>query len=869
MYFRQKVPKNWSADSSSSTPANINLVNKDNHKFGVQVVEPGLIRVVHELPEKYGATKINWENSPNVEVSEKATSASSMKLTTDQLEIGVSWDVTPRVQIWNKKGEKIHTDFPTRSYSFDAGTGAVYHYIEREWYTPVNEDEASSYRKTPKEMIDLPLERNEFIYGLGESRGPLIKNGKRFRMEARDALGFDWEEGDTLYKLSPFYVVYNRRTNSFYGLWYNTLTDSEFDMGVESDVLWGCFRTFVAKSGPLDYYLIYGDGTLPSILSLYSKLVSPSKKSVSPDLPPLNQLGYLASSMSMAEEINAGASIINFVKRSREEGFPIDGLYLSSGWCQNADGDRQFFTWNTVKYPNPKKFVETIEKDLGVVIIANIKPWLLTNHDYYKDADASGAFVKAAEDKTGDEVSPNGSSMSYLWSRGFGEFAPGSYFDFSTAAGNEFWRKCVRESLLENGVTGVWIDNNEFSSLVDDEDLFKGEEPIWDLGSKYGGGEETQRRLGWNGPVSMGKVGRAVQTMGMAKATYQAYKDVFPHTRPVIVSRSGSTGVHAVAHGSWGGDNTSTWQALKYSTKMTLSQGLSLGFGLYGHDIGGFAGVKNPSPELLIRWCQQGSWHTRFTVHSSKKVSTTLWMYPEIKPVLRKILDFRYRFLPTMYSFYVNHYFKNGWSVLKPLLWYHSKDNVTLAVDEQFIVGDKIMVVPVLEKQKTSVEAYLPAIANDTDDRIAWCEIDTGKWHTPSGNGEFVELDAPIDRIPVLARSGAIIVLGGACTETAYDGIGEREATIYAAPGVASKGSFSLIEDDGKTDAHTSQQLYTELELSYVASASHVEVSIDIKHAKYQLPYDTITFKLPEGDNRELIYKNTNGKGKLDVSIRV
>lgn len=48
--------------------------------------------------------------------------------------------------------------------------------------------------------------------------------------------------------------------------------------------------------------------------------------------------------------------------------------------------------------------------------------------------------------------------------------------------------------------------------------------------------------------------------------------------------------------------------------QMTLSYGMSFGCGLYGHDIGGFAGKHHPSPELLVRWCQNGAWHSRFTV---------------------------------------------------------------------------------------------------------------------------------------------------------------------------------------------------------------------------------------------------------------
>lgn len=36
------------------------------------------------------------------------------------------------------------------------------------------------------------------------------------------------------------------------------------------------FRTYRAGCGPLDYYVILGDGTLSSVVSIYASLVSPS-----------------------------------------------------------------------------------------------------------------------------------------------------------------------------------------------------------------------------------------------------------------------------------------------------------------------------------------------------------------------------------------------------------------------------------------------------------------------------------------------------------------------------------------------------------------------------------------------------------------
>lgn len=57
--------------------------------------------------------------------------------------------------------------------------------------------------------------------------------------------------GDPLYKLNPFYTVYNKKTNIWHGIFYNNLSDSSIDLGSECDALWGCFRAYKANTGPV------------------------------------------------------------------------------------------------------------------------------------------------------------------------------------------------------------------------------------------------------------------------------------------------------------------------------------------------------------------------------------------------------------------------------------------------------------------------------------------------------------------------------------------------------------------------------------------------------------------------------------------
>lgn len=50
--------------------------------------------------------------------------------------------------------------------------------------------------------------------------------------------------------------MHNRKSKQqWYGMFYNNLNDSSFDMGAEIDVLWGCFRSYRANTGPVSLFL--------------------------------------------------------------------------------------------------------------------------------------------------------------------------------------------------------------------------------------------------------------------------------------------------------------------------------------------------------------------------------------------------------------------------------------------------------------------------------------------------------------------------------------------------------------------------------------------------------------------------------------
>ena len=96
-------------------------------------------------------------------------------------------------------------DRPTQAYNFGYWDERVYHYLRRD-----------------------PAER---YYGLGERTGPMDRAGGRFRLSNIDCMGYDAASTDPLYKHIPFYITARPQLGAAFGLFYDTLSDCDFDFG--------------------------------------------------------------------------------------------------------------------------------------------------------------------------------------------------------------------------------------------------------------------------------------------------------------------------------------------------------------------------------------------------------------------------------------------------------------------------------------------------------------------------------------------------------------------------------------------------------------------------------------------------------------
>lgn len=672
---------------------------------------------------------------------------------------------------WHDLDKRLfHADLPRLAYAYNSAGRDVFHYARRF--------------------------SGEFYYGFGERAGKLSKVGMRMRMLNLDSLGYNAETTDPLYKHCPFYITFNPELNIAYGLLYDNLATSTFDMGKEIDAYRGPYRYYHAEDGDLDYYLVFGP-SIAEVVEKYCKLTG------RPALPPRWTLGYLGSTMLYTEADDAQEQLKQFAQLCQQHDIPCDLFHLSSGYTTNENQERCVFTWNRDRIPDPQAMVDDFHAS-GIRLAPNIKPFLLQSHPNYREVAERGGFIQQAE--------TDQPQVSTFWSGGLGEMGDGAYIDFTSPAGYGWWQEKAREQLLDYGIDALWNDNNEYQ--------------IWD---------DEARCDGFGEAIPVGLV-RPLQSLLMAHASYHAILEKQPNQRPFVLSRSGAPGIQRYAQ-IWSGDNTTSWNDLKYNVSMALGSSLS-GMPNNGNDVGGFFGPK-PEPELLVRWIQSHIFHPRFCIHSWNTDGTVTepWMYSEVLPVIREAIHLRYRLIPYLYTLLFEAA-QSGSPIMRPLVYHFPTDEQCHEQSFDFMLGSHLLVATVLEKGARKRDVYLPANA-------MWCNFHDGTWYA---GGQTISVGVELDTIPLFVREGGLIPTGKVMAHVGAEADDLRVIHAYPHP-EKGESQFSLTEDDGLSFDYQDGG-YSSINIHMQSTASEIELTADIAPQTYALPYQSLEFIFPCNDTR-------------------
>ena len=245
-----------------------------------------------------------------------------------------------------------------------------------------------------------------------------------------------------------------------------------------------------------------------------------------------------------------------------------------------------------------------------------------------------------------------------------------------------------------------------------------------------------------------------------------------PDKRPFAITRAGGDPVG--------------WESLKRSLQDSLTLSLS-GRPLVGQEFGG----TQSEPELLLRRLQTMALQPFCLAESGgsdMSAESLSGGHEEVREDIRAILGLRYTFLPYLYTLaYRAH--TAGEPIIRPL-FYASDAPEAFADHDAFLLGDHVLVAPVVSQGETSKKVWLPDVPG------GWLDFWSDQAHA---GGREVTLEGPPGRLPLLIRGGAVLPLALRCDARSPHEATETVIAAFPGTGSGSGAPAHAFFDDGES----------------------------------------------------------------------
>ena len=234
----------------------------------------------------------------------------------------------------------------------------------------------------------------------------------------------------------------------------------------------------------------------------------------------------------------------------------------------------------------------------------------------------------------------------------------------------------------------------------------------------------------------------------------------------------------------WTGDQTGNWEYIRFHIPTVIGSGLSAQNAATGDVDGIFGG----SDSTYVRDLQWKCFTPVFMVMSGwAKKDKQPYVYGEpYTSINRKYLDLKMRLTPYMYTYCAQAH-ETGVPTTRAMVLEFPEDNNTKGTQTQyqFMNGEWLLVAPVYKSEAKRDSIYLP--------KGIWYDYWNGQAY--SGNTWLNNYPAPLDKLPVFVKAGAIIPM---YPQMDYDRQKKADSlTLDIYP--YKNSSFNLYEDDGIT----------------------------------------------------------------------
>jgi len=413
-----------------------------------------------------------------------------------------------------------------------------------------------------------------------------------------------------------------------------------------------------------------------------------SYRNLTGKVPPMPEwaFGYI----HCRERYHSQQEILENAARFRADSIPLDVIVQDWQWWGK-------YGWNAMQfdednYPDPKALTDSLHQ-MGVKLMLSVWSKIDRNCQVGQEMVSNGYYIDGTD-----------------------------WIDFfQPEAAAAYWKE-FRERLLPTGIDAWWQDATE----PENDDL---------KGRMVAGG------------TIPGEFYRNAYPNKVNQTVFNGLKQDQPDRQPMILTRSGFTGIQRYGAVNWSGDVGNDWETLRRQ----IAGGLSLmatGQPWWTYDAGGFFRpwaqyTDTAYQERMIRWIQASVFLPFMRVHGYMS-QTEPWHYSaETQRIFVEQIKFRYKLMPYILEC-ARRVSQENYTLMRPLLFDFPDDEEALRQQTEFMFGPDLLVCPITEPGVKEWQVYLPA------SKTPWRDIHTGDLY-PS-QGRYLTIPAALDRIPIFTR---------------------------------------------------------------------------------------------------------------------
>lgn len=415
--------------------------------------------------------------------------------------------------------------------------------------------------------------------------------------------------------------------------------------------------------------------------------------------------------------------LLGVAREHKRLGLPMDVIVIDFfHWTKQGD-----FRFDPVDWPDPEAMVTELNS-MGIELMVSVWPTIDAASENRGKMASEGMLVKF----------DRGMGINMNW---MGETA---FFDATHPGARQFvWERC-KENYFDKGIKLFWLDEAEPEYGPYDFDIYR-----------Y-----------YQGP--------ALQCSNIYPAMYSKafYDGMKAEGMENVMNLVRCAWAGSQRYGAlvWSGDIHSSFRSLREQLQAGLNIGLA-GIPWWTTDIGGFLGgdiTDERFHELLIRWFEWAVFCPVMRLHGERPPfypleeefrngvrqfsagqDNEIWSFGEKnQKIFTNYLILRERLRPYVRAL-MDEAHEKGTPVMRTMFFEFPEDSTCWELTDQYMFGSELLIAPIMEEGVRSRRVYLPV-------GTTWKNAYTGE---VLKGGQTVEVNAPLEVIPVFTKEGFEIVI--------------------------------------------------------------------------------------------------------------